>query len=222
MAKSSPNSTRNQLLAASLKTFGSKDYDAVSTREIVDLAGANISAISYHFGGKQPLYLATAAYLAESLQQKMAPALEQINTQLESADPATCRELIQQLIATLVEQILLGELSADAAGFIFREQLKPTEAFDILYQELLQPMQERYARLLACIFGCAETDRRVKLITHSLLGQIIIFRVGQTTILRRLQSKQLTRKDCQLITQLITQQTLAAIDTHIEQDSAHD
>ncbi len=206
--------TREQLLQASLKCFGNKDYDAVSTREIVELAGANLSAISYHFGGKHPLYLETARYLAHSIQQKLAATLQRIEQPENGHDPAQCRASIEQLIAALVENVLIGELSTDGAGFIFREQLKPTEAFDILYQELMQPMQERYARLLACLFGCDENERKVKLITHALLGQIIIFRVGRTTILRRLQSEQFTREDCQPITELITRQTLAAIDSH--------
>lgn len=221
MSRKRASSTRDQLLVASIKAFGNKDYDAVSTREIVEQAGANISAISYHFGGKLPLYLETAAYLAQTLQQKMAPALEQIDQRQDERDPSTCRTLIEQLIAAMVEHIVIGELSADAAGFIFREQLKPTDAYDILYQELLQPMQQRYARLLACIFNCPQEDRTIKLITHALLGQIIIFRVGQTTILRRLESSQFTRDDCTLITQLITRQTLAAIDTHLQQEFSH-
>ena len=221
MAEKAPNSTRDQLLIASLKAFGNKDYDAVSTREIVELAGVNISAISYHFGGKLPLYLETAAYLAQTLQQKMAPALEQIDTQQDEQDPSNCRKLIEQLIAAMVEHVVIGELSADAAGFIFREQLKPTEAYEILYQELLQPMQQRYAKLLACIFNCSQEDPNIKLITHSLLGQIIIFRVGQITILRRLQREQFTYDDCTRITQLITRQTLAAIDAHLQQEFSH-
>lgn len=221
MSKKTEQSTRDQLLSASLTAFGNKDYDAVSTREIVELAGANISAISYHFGGKHPLYLETAAYLAHSIRQNMASTMEQIDARQEEHNPDSCRQLIERLIAALVENILFGELSADAAGFIFREQLKPSEAYEILYQELLQPMQQRYGRLLACIFNCSEEEPRVKLITHALLGQIILFRVGQTTILRRLQREQFTRKDCTLITRLVTRQTLAAIDAHLQQEFSH-
>lgn len=55
--------------------------------------------------------------------------------------------------------------------------------------------------------------------THALLGQIIIFRIGQTTILRRLESDQFTTQDCQQITRLITQQSFAAIDAKLQQDS---
>ena len=69
MSNTSPDdpgaSTRRRLLQAALRAFGRRDYDAVSTREIVEAAGANISAISYHLGGKQGLYLATAEFLAE-------------------------------------------------------------------------------------------------------------------------------------------------------------
>ena len=222
MSPSKKTSTRDQLLAASLKAFGSKDYDAVSTREIVEAAEANISAISYHFGGKQPLYLATAEYLAHALQQEIGPTLQQIEQQLSAEQPADYRQLIQQLITAFVKEMVEGELSTDAAGFIFREQLKPTQAFDILYQGRMGPLHGLDAALLSRLLQCPASDRKIKLMTHALLGQIIIFRVGQTTILRRLQSDQFTSEDCQQITRIITQQTLAAIDAQLQQDPTHD
>ena len=48
--------TRTRLLQTSLATFAHRDFEAVSIREIVEQAGANIAAISYHFGGKQGLF----------------------------------------------------------------------------------------------------------------------------------------------------------------------
>jgi len=217
----SKNRTQEQLLIASLSAFGNKDYDAVSTREIVELAGANISSISYHFGGKHPLYLATAAYLANSIRQEMQGTLDTIRTKVEekNRDPAICRALLKQFVEALVHNVLQGKLSADAAGFIFREQLKPTEAFDILYQELMEPMLSIYAGLLSCLFEQSDSDREIKLMTHALLGQILIFRIGQTTILRRLDSSQFSNDDCKQITELITQQTFAAIDQRLQSTS---
>ena len=214
-AKDSKTGTRERLLSASLKAFGRNDYQAVSTREIVEQAQANISAISYHFGGKEQLYLATAEYLGQSIRNNMQHAIGSI-----SANPgaAECRERLSHFIHALAHDILAGELSADAAGFIFREQLNPTAAFDILYRELMEPMQSTYAQLLACALGERPEDKQVKLLTHALLGQILIFRVGQATILRRLDSSSLSTADVKQIATMITQNTLAAIDARQQQD----
>jgi len=210
--------TRERLLLASLKTFGHKDYEAVSTREIVELAQANISAISYHFGGKEQLYLATTAFLAQSIRDSLEGVLQAARATPDSVDAGSCRERLVELIRALARNILEGEFSADAAGFIFREQLHPTPAFDILYTELIEPMQRGYAQLLACALGKPADDETIKLTTHALLGQVLIFRIGQTTILRRLDRARFAAKDIDRITTIIIDNTLAAIDARLAQD----
>ena len=210
--------TRERLLAASLQSFGHNDYRAVSTREIVELAEANISAISYHFGGKRELYLATAEYLAQAVRQSMAATLNEIQARASNADANSGRELLGELVRTFTDSILQGELSADAAGFIFREQLDPTDAFDILYRELMEPMQTTYATLLGSILGCDPQEPSIKLLTHSLMGQIMIFRLAQTTILRRLGATSFDGDDSRAISDLILRNTFAAIDVRLRQD----
>ncbi|MDJ0807260.1 MAG: CerR family C-terminal domain-containing protein [Gammaproteobacteria bacterium] len=214
--------TRERLLAASLKAFGHNDYQAVSTRAIVEQAEANISAISYHFGGKQQLYLATARFLAESIHHAMHEGLSEIQAKAVKAPADTCRKLLGELIQLLVYNSLQGELSADAAGFIFREQHDPTAAFDILYHELIEPLQITYASLLAGILGERPEAREIKLITHALMGQIMVFRISQTTILRRLQHDRFDAQDSHELAELITRLTLAAIDSRLKKDNPHD
>jgi len=58
--------------------------------------------------------------------------------------------------------------------------------------------------------------------THALLGQILIFRVGQTTLLRRLLIPALSAPDITQIAELITNNTFAAIDARRQQDNPHD
>ncbi len=60
--------TRAALIHAALQLFGSKGFDATSTREIAALAKANIGSIAYHFGGKEGLRLAAADYIVETIQ----------------------------------------------------------------------------------------------------------------------------------------------------------
>ena len=46
---------RDRLIAASLKLFANKGFHACSIREICEEAKANISLVSFHFGGKEGL-----------------------------------------------------------------------------------------------------------------------------------------------------------------------
>lgn len=195
--------TRERLLASSLKAFGHRDYDSVSTREIVEMADANISAISYHFGGKRQLYLATACYLAERLQNGMKTQLDAVNMQARHATPDACRLLLNQLIHALVKNLLLGEFSEDGAEFIFREQHHPTDAFDILFEKLMQPMQQAFSLLIARIRGLSTNQTETILATHALIGQMLAFRTARTTILRRLGRQKYTAKNVNQIADLI-------------------
>ncbi|MCP3671701.1 MAG: CerR family C-terminal domain-containing protein [Gammaproteobacteria bacterium] len=203
--------TRERLLLTALKCFGHRDYDSVSTREIVDLAGVNISAISYHFNGKQGLYLATAEYLAENIRNQMKPLLDEIQNRLLDAGKDECLQMTKQLIQALVHNLLLGKLSADAVGLIFREQDHPTQAFDFLYEKFMLPMQQTYAMLIGRITDSDPESQHIKLLTHSLVGQVVIYQMGRETILRRLGKKQFSREDVQQIAELVTAASLKAV-----------
>lgn len=212
--KATQSDTRTRLLRTSLATFAHRDFEAVSIREIVELAGANIAAVSYHFGGKQGLYLATAEFLADSLQAEIAPTLAQTRTGAEQADPATAGHLLKEMIHRLVHNLTMDRLGDDAAGFILREQHQPTAAFDILYSRLMLPIQQTYQLLVSRILGERESDsRRAILITHALIGQILAFRTARTTVLRRLGQTDFSAQDALEIARLISDLTLNALQT---------
>lgn len=49
-------STKDEILKAALFLFSRHGYKAVSVRMICEMSKANVSAISYHFGGKEELF----------------------------------------------------------------------------------------------------------------------------------------------------------------------
>ncbi len=204
--------TRRRLLQAALQAFGHRDYDAVSTREIVEAAGTNISAISYHFGGKRGLYLATAEYLAESLRADLQIRLDRIHARLPGADVNQCRQMLSDFVRGFTENLLTGEYAEDAPGFIFREQNHPTDAFEILFERLLQPVQDLLARLVGRIRGLAPDARETRLTAHALMGLAISFRAGRTTVLKHLARPAYTPADIERIGALVAAMTAAALD----------
>lgn len=50
--------THDRLIAAATVLFAQRGYDGVSVKELADAAEANVSLVSYHFGGKENLYRA--------------------------------------------------------------------------------------------------------------------------------------------------------------------
>src|SRR5260370_3068388 len=64
-----------RLLDAAIDHFGRKGIEGASTRAIATAAGTTMSSITYHYGGKEGLYLAAARHIADRMGERMAPAL---------------------------------------------------------------------------------------------------------------------------------------------------
>lgn len=60
---------RERLLKAALESFLADDYHNVTTRQIADMADANVSMIRYYFGSKEGLY-------EEMIRETLTPLLE--------------------------------------------------------------------------------------------------------------------------------------------------
>ncbi len=53
----SQNNARARLLDAAEQLFCEQGFDRTSIRDLTALAGCNVAAVNYHFGGKQQLYI---------------------------------------------------------------------------------------------------------------------------------------------------------------------
>jgi AcrR family transcriptional regulator len=66
--------TRDRLLAEGWRLFSERGFEATSVRDITAAAGANLAAVSYHFGGKDKLLAAVRAAAAQpDLPAQQAP-----------------------------------------------------------------------------------------------------------------------------------------------------
>jgi AcrR family transcriptional regulator len=78
--------TRNDLLAAGRKLFSQRGYDGASVRAITREAGANLGAVTYHFGSKRGLYSAV-------LEQGLRPLATRVRAVAASGGPGLERML---------------------------------------------------------------------------------------------------------------------------------
>jgi len=67
-------STAERLLEAARRVFASKGFAGASIREITSAAGANLGAVTYHFGSKQGLYDAVLERAFRPLLDRLAEA----------------------------------------------------------------------------------------------------------------------------------------------------
>jgi AcrR family transcriptional regulator len=172
----------DRLLDTAIDQFGRKGLEGASTRAIAAAADTAMSSITYHYGGKDGLYLAAARRIAEQIGQRFAGVMAHA-ADPDELDPAAAVEHVLALADAFLT-IMLSPESASWARFIIREQMEPTEGFQILWDHFMGSIAGRLVRLVLRATGgrCNPADARVRAIT--LIGQVLVFRVARATVLR--------------------------------------
>src|SRR5437764_14327516 len=66
--------TPQRIIAAAAEIFSIHGFRGARVRDIVRLAGVNLAAVNYYFGGKESLYAATLAELSSARSATRPPA----------------------------------------------------------------------------------------------------------------------------------------------------
>ncbi len=196
--------TRQRLVDAAIDLFGKFGYDATSTRALAEAAGANLSAIPYHFTTKRALHLAAAQHIANMIAHTVGPVMETFEHEIY--DDALSRShaiaLLQEIITPFLT-MLTSEQSDKWAQFVLREQASPSEAFDILYEHGAGRFIRAVTHLTAVATGDEPDSKRARLRALTLVGQALVFRTARALTLRTLGTDRLDLADIALATALI-------------------
>lgn len=182
--------TRQRLIDAGIELFGEQGFKGTTTRQLAETASANIGSIAYHFGNKHGLYLASARYIADALCERLdLPTSVQSMTDEAGGLENPLEQARQALLKLFQRMVRVFTEDPDCRRWmllVVREQARPGEAFDILYDNAFSHIQHGVSALIARITGLAEDSQRVILETHTLVGQVLFLLVGREALLRRL------------------------------------
>ena len=195
---------KNQLIAAALAQFGEYGLHA-TTRDIAAQAGQNIAAITYYFGSKEDLYLACAQWIADFIGSQFRPHAEEAERLFAQPEPdrGAMRELILRACKNMI-MLLTQDDTVNLSKFISREQLSPTAAYQLVHDQVINPLHTHLTRLIAAYTGGDANATQLILHTHALLGEVLAFRLGKETILLRTGWSQFDEDKTALIDQTIT------------------
>lgn len=142
-----------------------------------------MSSITYHYGGKDGLYLAAADYVAGQLgdpAEIIHPAAD---------DPVSARAAIHAIVAGFLDRI--KQRNADAwALFIMREQMNPTEAFERIYAGMMGQGARAMVELI-CVATGVDDRYRARLAAISLIGQVLVVKAARAMCHRLLERETL-------------------------------
>lgn len=172
-----------RLLDAAIDHFGQRGLEGASTRAIAAAAGTTMSSITYHYGGKEGLYLAAVRHIASQIGERLDPALLASKDTAQDSGPEAASRTVLSILDHFLEIILRPESEA-WARLIVREQMGPTVAFDALYGGVMGRAIEHLSALLVGIGEGRWDDTEARLKALAIIGQALVFRVGRATLLR--------------------------------------
>lgn len=164
--------------------FGAHGFEDASTRLIARRAGVNLASLHYYFGGKQELYRACAEHLAAMGEAKVAPFFAMMEQPGASRDALL--DLLHRLLDAFADRLVGPRDPPAMVAFFLREQIAPTEAYEILHQRVMAPLLGACASLVGRLINQPADAEETVLRTLSILGPLMVFQRARHTSLRAL------------------------------------
>ncbi len=165
--------TRAALLDAAEVLFSERGYGGVSTREIVDAAGANIAAIRYHFGSKEELYV-------EVLRRAMTrPESNELWAELPAAgtelDQAQAAERLARFVRSFLRHVIDEAASDTAPSLLCREAIEPSSAFGEVIEGYIKPRTAQVEHIVSVLSPNSDSDE-VRTLGQAVFGMVLHYK----------------------------------------------
>jgi AcrR family transcriptional regulator len=180
--------TKERLLAVAGPMFADRGYEAVSTRDLARKAEVNLSAITYHFGGKRGLYEAAI----ERVLDDMAPIRSLVMNLVDSGmadverDAGALPDLVQRFVRMMVTFLTHPDFQVWRMQLMLREITQPSDAFAVVMARHITPLQNSVARMVASATDRPATDPHTIILSHAVISQLLHFGIARNVLLTRL------------------------------------
>lgn len=161
IVKKSKENGRDRLIAASLKLFATKGFHACSIREICEVAKANISLVSFHFGGKEGLLDTIFEELVEQDFNKL---------EIHLKDPTSVEEVKIRLELFLNAYVDFSIKHGDVIS-LYLEELERGNP------QAMSIMPKTYGKLWNSLIAFFSEAQAKNLIDQSLDAEIVAFQI---------------------------------------------
>ena len=173
--------TKERILNEAEALFAQKGYDAVSVRQITTVAHCNLAAVNYHFGSKQNLYL-------EVFRARWVPRARRLQEYFRESLAAQDSPSPTAVAKSLAEAFLVGPLSDEERQrhhqLMARELGQPTEAFELVAEQVIRPFFKELADWLRSFMPEGLTEERLMLNVLSIFATVLYFSFAHMAVTR--------------------------------------
>lgn len=167
--------TRERLVRAAGALFAEHGFRRAGVREICARAGANLSAVKYHFGSKEALYREVLLGSHRDLRDlEPVPRLDQART------PALA---LRAWVGFALRFLLVKRPSHAFAGqLIAREMQEPTEALADLVGLVMLPVRQELERIVGALLADTDSPERRGQASNFVLGLCVFHEFGRPVL----------------------------------------
>jgi AcrR family transcriptional regulator len=198
--------TQQEIINAAGLLFAEQGFKATTVAQICKAAKVNQAAVSFHFGGKEQLYIALVRHGYEY-------ALAEIPwPKWEPETPATVK--LRDFVLTFLRRAVADREPRWPCQLIMREMVEPTKACEEFVRGYIRPTLALLHGILQELLPADFPEERRILIGQSIIGQMLFYRVARPVLQLLLTGDQLLRFDepqMQRLADHITAFTLAAL-----------
>lgn len=193
-ARPESGGTTQRLLDAAGEVFVERGFRQATVREICARAGANVAAVSYHFGDKQGLYRAAIEH-AYSCSMRgpgltgpgpgpgaaaaagMPAGGPHAGADATLADAARAEAAFRQFIREFLGRVLAHGRPAWHTHLVTREMIEPADesALESVVRNGIRPNHWRLRAIIAALTGRRAEDPAVRDAAFSIAGQVLYF-----------------------------------------------
>lgn len=158
--------TRKRVLEAASEVFADVGFHDATVADICERAGANVAAVSYHFGGKAELY---ALVWRQAFEEGLRAYPPDGGLPPDAPPEDRLRARIHALLARIFDDGRTGRFSRLLAA----EMARPTETLARVRREVIGKQVREMTALLREILGPDLPDDRLALCRMSLIHQCL-------------------------------------------------
>lgn len=174
------DSTKELLISSAGELFAEQGFEGVSTRMIADRAGVKLSAIHYHYGSKEKLYIETClAAHSRGNKTTFADVFAENPNLIKTAEGQA--EIIRTTIFRNFHDHFKPDRPEWETKILLREIAAPSNAMAALVDVIFRPDAESAASFYKLVCPTA-TDIEAAAWSDLMYGELILYSMAKKTI----------------------------------------